>query len=351
MTETTNTNRSPNDWLARLPQAVFACRAQADAESALYVRRDVWTRLAEPEILFRLNLPWMDDAGNIRTSRVFCAGSLSDEPEPVHVFLRPGFTADRARALVFLFLLARRLHGRPGGVWICGVDVDPGCLTDGESMRLCRRLRDALHRTAPGSQITEADAPDRERGYLGSVDRPRFSSAQAVGYGAVCFAAEFLRRESRGRWDGKTIALAEDAPAAVYAAQAARRMGARPVAFDAPVDIVFLGGDRVLCADSAAAVIARKPALIAELSPLACTPDAAAMLSRAGIPLVPYIAVGGAAELSAQADRAWELERRIRRRMERLTDRLSSDRPERLCRDTYAAALHEAAEALVRRGL
>lgn len=350
MTETPNTNLPRNDWLARLPQAVFDCRTPADAESALYARRGVWTRLAEPEIQLRLGPLWMDDAGAVRSSRVFCAGSLSAGPD-IHIFLRPGFTADRARALAFVLSLSRRLHGRPGGVWICGADVDPDRLTDGESMRFCRSLRDALHRIAPGFRITEADAPDRERGYLGTVDRPPFSTAQAVGYGAVCFAAEYLRRGSRGRWDGKTIALADDGPAARYAAQAARRMGARPVAFDAPADIVFPGGARILDTGGAAAVIARKPALVAELSPLACTPDAAAMLSRAGIPLVPYIAIGGTADLSAHADSVWELERRIRRRTERLLDRLSSDAPEHLCRDTYAAALHKAAEALVRRGL
>lgn len=341
----------------RILRAALSRRRDEDRDSPRYIRHAVWERLARPDLLVRFPVLWMDDGGRVRADRGFLAVYAPGGPCRGDILFRAGLTEDELCARTLLRLLESRLCAPAGGAVLCGVDRDPAPLSDGESMRLCHSLRDHLRRSVPAlTWAAGPDLPDRERGYLGLPEAGWFDPARAVGYGLCYFAREALHRTGRGGLDGKILVLRGGGPVSSHAAECARRLGAQLLPDgSAPADLVFLcDREAPLDIDGAEALIARRPDGVFEGVPLACTPEAADRMARAGLLFAPAVAAGaGAFALppSAPAPTSWEAERLLRTAMEAVLQTVRAAAPEDLHRGAYAAALHSAAEALVRRGI
>ncbi len=325
-------------------------------DAPLYIRHAVWERLSTPRLFIQFPVVWMDDAGCVRTDTAFCAACTPAPPDRCVLLFRPALTADELCALAFLHMLESRLPASSPGAILCGADHDPAALSDGESMRFCRAFLDGICRHIPAHPPLSAapDMSDRERGYLGLPPSGSFPAARAAGYALACFIREALRRGGHGSLDEKTLSVRGPDPAGYWAAESARRMGARLLPDgDVPADIVLLcDAAAPLDADAAAELAARRPDGVFEALPLACTPEAARLLCRSGLLFAPSVAVRAGASGPIPGNLStWQTERMLRTASEAVYRKIQGPAPDDLYRHAYAEALHAAADELVRRGV
>lgn len=328
-------------------------------------------RLAVPERLVSFPVTWTDDADRVCVSMGYYAAGACIGPYRGGVVLRGGLDGDETAALAFLRLLESALCEPRGGGLVFGADAEPDQMSDGESMRFCAALAQRLRRFVPDAGITAEmldDAPERERGYLlgalrregllrpCAADGPALPSGRAVGYGLCQFALEALRRAGGGTLWGRTVAVYGRGAAADSAAETAARLGARvtrPGVYGGAARLHFLCDAAMpLGASDAEALLEADADGVFEGAPLACTPEAAALLAKVGVPFAPSVAAGAGASVlrgHGEACGAWEAERIVRRGMRDILDAVW--REGSLYPGAYTAALRRAAGALRRFGV
>ena len=335
--------------------AVMSCLDPALRERSDFRRHNVWSRLAEPPFFSSFALEWPDAAGRVRRDRGYIAAWPGPRPRR-RIWFREDLTGDRIQALLFQELLAAHLAPEPRGVILWGVRRDPGPLRDGESMALCRSLRNAADAFIRGPWEVPAGAPEREAGYLaGFQSPPPPAPEEAEGYGLLCLADAALKTVLGRGAAGMTAVILGGGPLGDAAARAARRLGAgailRDPAFPPPLGAVFFLCDphAPLDASGAAALLRSGAGAVFEGCPLACAPEAVSALDREGILFVPGFAAGALQPEPGLTD--WERERYQRRAADRLVRRLAARGESGLYRAAAALALENAGEALLRRGL
>lgn len=309
-----------------------------------YARGAVWERLSEPDAAGELAVNYMDDGGVVHSERARFA-----VPEPWEgTAVLTGAGTD-LRTLCFLNRLRAALLSRPAPALFCMEPSEE--LSDGESMRRCRALRDGIGRIAPGAAFLRADGlPLRERGYLrASGDPAAYARAAAEG---LCLCAGELLRARGGRPEGRTASVWGRGPLAEAAAACAGRRGLRVLPGEEAAELVFLCGEGAPLRAADGEALARSGAgLVLEGSLGACAPEAALRLRERGIIVAPAICAGTGGCFAPPGADAWESARVLRRGMRSLLARaLSAGRGDPY-RGAYVLALTLAAETLVQNGV
>lgn len=336
--------------LIRAARAVFLSAEPTDA----WETHAVLERLAVPDRRVSFRLEWMDDRGRVRLTDCFFA-AYGGLPCRSVILLRPGLTGDEAACRVFYGMLTGSLIGGGPG-FVCGADIDAGALSDGESMRFCRRLSHALERLAGAdrtdARVWEGPSP-REHGYLsarcGRGDGMGLSCPEAAGSG-LCFCAdEALRRRYGAGLCGRSAAVLGHGAVAAAAGKTAARMGARLVPGGADVWLLCDDEDP-MDLRGAEALLAQGPDGVFEGVYMACAPEAAERIAGTGTLFVPAAAAAAGAAVRVPRDiSTWDAQAHLRRTMRRILE--AAARPGEEYRGVYAAAAARASDILIRRGV
>jgi glutamate dehydrogenase (NADP+) len=215
-----------------------------------YRESKILERMAEPERVVIMRVPWVDDQGEIQLNRGFRV-QMSSAIGPYKGGLRfhPSVYLGLLKFLAFEQVFKNSLTTLPMGGAKGGADFDPKGRSDAEVRRFCQSFMTELYRHI--GQFTDIPAGDigvggREIGYLfgqykritnefsgvltgkghgwgGSLVRP-----EATGYGAVYFAEEMLatRGESVA---GKVCLVSGSGNVAQYTVEKLLQLGALPV--------------------------------------------------------------------------------------------------------------------------
>ncbi|MDO4612814.1 MAG: NADP-specific glutamate dehydrogenase [Actinomycetaceae bacterium] len=216
-----------------------------------YIEAKILDRLVEPErqILFRV--PWVDDNGEVQVNRGYRI-EFNSALGPYKGGLRFHQSVNRS-ILKFLgfeqiFKNALTMQGIGGGKG--GSDFDPHGRSDTEVMRFCQQFMTELYRHI--GEYTDVPAGDigvggREVGYMFGMYKRltnRFEAGvltgkslkwggslvrtEATGYGTVLFARSMLQAHNDDL-EGKRVAISGSGNVAIYAAEKALQLGAKPV--------------------------------------------------------------------------------------------------------------------------
>lgn len=357
-------------------EAAFSCFYSLGEERPDYEKNAVLERLSAPEQFTVFTVAWTDDAAQVRTNRGYYAAALPSPGGPGRLCFQSGLTADRVKALFFYSLLEESLCGKETAGILCGADCDCALLSDGESMRFCQSFLRSLYRCAPpvGSFVPLCpNISDRELGYLAGqqralgagmyppvpVPRGRLTAiATAVGSGVCYFAREALRRASGDNLDGKTVAVYGSGAVAARAWEEAACMGGHVTAMqsgaDTAADVYLLcAGSPPIDREAAERMLSHRPEGIFEAVSMACTPEGAQTLTQAGVLFAPAIAAGSGVSLLADPFHplTWQTGRELRTAMGALCDEVWEKGAGDLFRGSHIAAVENAAQALLRRGV
>ena len=229
---------------------VYATLAPVLEQHRDYERAKILERMAEPERVIIMRVPWVDDRGEIQMQRGFRV-QMNSAIGPYKGGLRfhPTVYLGLLKFLAFEQVLKNALTTLPMGGAKGGSDFDPKGRSDAEVRRFCQSFMTELYRHI--GQFTDVPAGDvgvgaREIGYLfgqhkritneftgvltgkgygwgGSLVRP-----EATGYGAVYFAEEMLATRD-DTIAGKTCLVSGSGNVAQYTVEKLISIGARPV--------------------------------------------------------------------------------------------------------------------------
>ena len=217
---------------------------------AEYAQAKILERMAEPERVVIMRVPWVDDRGELQINRGFRV-QMSSAIGPYKGGLRfhPTVYLGLLKFLAFEQVFKNSLTTLPMGGAKGGADFDPKGRSDGEVRRFCQSFMTELYRHI--GQFTDVPAGDigvggREIGYLfgqykrltneftgvltgkghswgGSLVRP-----EATGYGAVYFAEEMLAT-CDDSLEGKVCLVSGSGNVAQYTVEKLIALGARAV--------------------------------------------------------------------------------------------------------------------------
>jgi glutamate dehydrogenase (NADP+) len=229
---------------------VYSSLAPVLAERPEYEQAKVLERMAEPERVIIMRVPWVDDQGEIQINRGFRV-QMSSAIGPYKGGLRfhPTVYLGLLKFLAFEQVYKNALTTLPMGGAKGGSDFDPKGRSDAEVRRFCQSFMTELYRHI--GQFTDVPAGDigvggREIGFLfgqykritneftgvltgkghawgGSLVRP-----EATGYGAVYFAEEMLATRNDSL-QGKSCLVSGSGNVAQYTVEKLIALGARPV--------------------------------------------------------------------------------------------------------------------------
>ena len=335
-------------------EAAFAAYRKCYPPDDRVLRQAALSRLARPRLSAEFETPWMDDSGVVHPDRArVCLYGQGEAP--CHILLCPG--ADAPDALGFSFMLSNALLTGRAASFAAAMRRDPGALSAGESMRLCRSFAEGVAPFAGGVLSFSFGFPARERGYLASrlsasPDRPSpLPPWEAAGYGLCLFAGELLHRLGI-RPEGRAVSIHGRGALADAAAGCARRMGMHPAPFGAADVILLCGPEHPFSEDAAERSLSRRPLAVLEGAPLACTFRAAARFAEAGIPFVPSLSAGCGGMMDfVPGQSRWDAERQLRRTVRALFAALWDTGGGDLYTGTYAAAVHAAVRNIMQRGV
>jgi glutamate dehydrogenase (NADP+) len=215
-----------------------------------FAEAKVLERMAEPERVVIMRVPWVDDRGEIQINRAFRV-QMSSAIGPFKGGLRfhPSVNLGLLKFLAFEQVFKNALTTLPMGGAKGGADFDPKGRSSGEVRRFCQSLMTELYRHI--GQFTDIPAGDigvgsREIGYLfgqykritgeftgvitgkgvgwgGSLVRP-----EATGYGSVYFAEEMLATRDEPI-AGKTCLVSGSGNVAQYTVEKLIDQGAKAV--------------------------------------------------------------------------------------------------------------------------
>jgi glutamate dehydrogenase (NADP+) len=215
-----------------------------------FAEAKVLERMAEPERVIIMRVPWVDDRGEIQINRAFRV-QMSSAIGPYKGGLRfhPSVNLGLLKFLAFEQVFKNALTTLPMGGAKGGADFDAKGRSPGEVRRFCQSLMTELYRHI--GQFTDIPAGDigvgsREIGYLfgqykritgeftgvitgkgvgwgGSLVRP-----EATGYGSVYFAEEMLATRDEAI-AGKTCLVSGSGNVAQYTIEKLIDQGAKAV--------------------------------------------------------------------------------------------------------------------------
>ncbi len=216
----------------------------------VYLEKQIFERLTEPDRIVSFRVCWQDDEGNIRTNRGYRV-QFSGVIGPYKGGLRfhPSVSLSVMKFLGFEQIFKNSLTGLPMGGGKGGSDFNPRGKSDGEIMRFCQAFMTELARHV--GEDVDVPAGDigvggREIGYMfgqhrrisgkftgvltgkgvsfgGSLIRP-----EATGYGSVFFVEEILKTAGDGL-EGKACVVSGSGNVAQYTVEKINQLGGKAV--------------------------------------------------------------------------------------------------------------------------
>ncbi len=207
-------------------------------------------RLVEPERVISFRVSWVNDQGKVQVNRGYRVQFNSAiGPYKGGLRLHPSVNLSVIKFLGFEQCFKNALTGLPIGGGKGGSDFDPKGKSDAEVMRFCQSFMTELSKHI--GQFTDVPAGDigvgaREIGYLfGQYKRLRnefsgvltgkgltyggsLARTEATGYGLLYFVNEMVKAR-KDSMSGKTVAISGSGNVAIYAAEKAYALGAKPV--------------------------------------------------------------------------------------------------------------------------
>lgn len=231
-------------------EVLESLRVVIEANEEKYRKEALLERLTEPErqILFRV--PWVDDNGQVHVNKAYRVQFNSAiGPYKGGLRLHPSVNLSIIKFLGFEQIFKNSLTGLPIGGGKGGSDFDPKGKSDREVMAFCQSFMTELYRHIGAD--TDVPAGDigvgaREIGFLfGQYKRIRnqyegvltgkgltyggsLVRTQATGYGLLYFTEAMLKKNGHDL-KGKTCAISGAGNVAIYAAEKAYQLGAKPV--------------------------------------------------------------------------------------------------------------------------
>lgn len=215
-----------------------------------FEKNGIIERLVEPERVISFRVAWVDDRGKVQVNRGYRVQFNSAiGPYKGGLRLHPSVNLSVIKFLGFEQCFKNSLTGLPIGGGKGGSDFDPKGKSDAEVMRFCQSFMTELSRHI--GQFTDVPAGDigvgaREIGYMyGQYKRLRneftgvltgkgipyggsLARTEATGYGLLYFVNEMV--QARGEsMVGKTVVISGSGNVALYAAEKAYALGAKPV--------------------------------------------------------------------------------------------------------------------------
>ncbi|MCH5352278.1 MAG: NADP-specific glutamate dehydrogenase [Acutalibacter sp.] len=215
-----------------------------------YEENGILERIVEPERQLMFRVPWVDDQGKVQVNRGFRVQFNSAiGPYKGGLRLHPSVNLGIIKFLGFEQIFKNSLTGLPIGGGKGGSDFDPKGKSDREIMAFCQSFMTELFRHIGAD--TDVPAGDigtgaREIGYMfGQYKRLRNSfegvltgkgltyggslaRTEATGYGLLYFTDAMLRKNGIDI-KGKTVVISGAGNVAIYAAEKAIALGAKPV--------------------------------------------------------------------------------------------------------------------------
>ena len=215
-----------------------------------YEAAGILERVTEPERQIIFRVPWVDDKGKVQVNRGFRVQFNSAiGPYKGGLRLHPSVNLGIIKFLGFEQIFKNSLTGLPIGGGKGGSDFDPKGKSDREVMAFCQSFMTELFRHIGAD--TDVPAGDigtgaREIGYMfGQYKRLKncfegvltgkglnyggsLARTEATGYGLLYFTNAMLKKNGHSL-SGMTAAISGAGNVAIYAAEKAYQLGAKPV--------------------------------------------------------------------------------------------------------------------------
>ena len=242
-------NASEPEFLQAATEVLTSLEPVINAEPK-YQENGILERITEPERQIIFRVPWVDDKGKVQVNRGFRVQFNSAiGPYKGGLRLHPSVNLGVIKFLGFEQIFKNSLTGLPIGGGKGGSDFDPKGKSDREVMAFCQSFMTELFRHIGAD--TDVPAGDigtgaREIGYMfGQYKRLRNSfegvltgkglnyggslaRTEATGYGLLYFTNAMLKKNGHSL-EGKTVAISGAGNVAIYAAEKAYQLGAKPV--------------------------------------------------------------------------------------------------------------------------
>ncbi len=242
-------NASEPEFLQAATEVLTSLEPVINAEPK-YQENGILERITEPERQIIFRVPWVDDKGKVQVNRGFRVQFNSAiGPYKGGLRLHPSVNLGVIKFLGFEQIFKNSLTGLPIGGGKGGSDFDPKGKYDREAMAFCQSFMTELFRHIGAD--TDVPAGDigtgaREIGYMfGQYKRLRNSfegvltgkglnyggslaRTEATGYGLLYFTNAMLKKNGHSL-EGKTVAISGAGNVAIYAAEKAYQLGAKPV--------------------------------------------------------------------------------------------------------------------------
>ncbi len=220
------------------------------AANPKYEQAGILERITEPERQIIFRVPWVDDQGKVQVNRGFRVQFNSAiGPYKGGLRLHPSVNLGIIKFLGFEQIFKNSLTGLPIGGGKGGSDFDPKGKSDREVMAFCQSFMTELFRHIGAD--TDVPAGDigtgaREIGFMfGQYKRLRnafegvltgkglnyggsLARTEATGYGLLYFTNAMLQKNGHDL-KGMTVAISGAGNVAIYAAEKAMELGAKPV--------------------------------------------------------------------------------------------------------------------------
>ncbi len=242
-------NASEPEFLQAATEVLTSLEPVINAEPK-YQENGILERITEPERQIIFRVPWVDDKGKVQVNRGFRVQFNSAiGPYKGGLRLHPSVNLGVIKFLGFEQIFKNSLTGLPIGGGKGGSDFDPKGKSDREVMAFCQSFMTELFRHIGAD--TDVPAGDigtgaREIGYM-SGQYKRLSNSfegvltgkglnyggslartEATGYGLLYFTNALLKKNGHSL-AGKTVAISGAGNVAIYAAEKAYQLGAKPV--------------------------------------------------------------------------------------------------------------------------
>ena len=242
-------NQSEPEFIQVATEVLTSLEPVINAEPK-YQENGILERITEPERQIIFRVPWVDDNGKVRVNRGFRVQFNSAiGPYKGGLRLHPSVNLGVIKFLGFEQIFKNSLTGLPIGGGKGGSDFDPKGKSDREVMAFCQSFMTELFRHIGAD--TDVPAGDigtgaREIGYMfGQYKRLRNSfegvltgkglnyggslaRTEATGYGLLYFTSAMLKKNGHNL-EGKTVVISGAGNVAIYAAEKAYQLGAKPV--------------------------------------------------------------------------------------------------------------------------
>ncbi|MCI9224316.1 MAG: NADP-specific glutamate dehydrogenase [Acutalibacter sp.] len=242
-------NQSEPEFIQAATEVLTSLEPVINAEPK-YQENGILERITEPERQIIFRVPWVDDNGKVRVNRGFRVQFNSAiGPYKGGLRLHPSVNLGVIKFLGFEQIFKNSLTGLPIGGGKGGSDFDPKGKSDREVMAFCQSFMTELFRHIGAD--TDVPAGDigtgaREIGYMfGQYKRLRNSfegvltgkglnyggslaRTEATGYGLLYFTSAMLKKNGHNL-EGKTVVISGAGNVAIYAAEKAYQLGAKPV--------------------------------------------------------------------------------------------------------------------------